>query len=75
MLQDLIEEDWSPIYDEYTDTDWCDEKAVDSQTLQDLIEEDQSPRYDEYADSDWYNMEDALHSLCQGLQARISPPP
>ena len=37
VLQNLIEDDWSPIYDEYTD--WCNEKAVDSQMFQNLIRE------------------------------------
>ena len=43
-----------------------------------MIQEDRSPVYDEYADADWYDMEAALHLLCQDLQeARvvISPPP
>ena len=62
MLQDLTEEGCSPIYDEYTDTDWCNEKAVDSQMFQDLIQEDWSPRYDEYAESDWYDLEAILNS-------------
>ena len=70
--QDMIQEDWPPTYDEYTDVDWCNEKTVDSQMFQDLIEENQSPIYDEYTDSDWYGI---LNSPLPTAQVRIDPPP
>ena len=49
--------------------------TLDSQTFKDMIQEDRSLIYDKYVDTDWYDMEDALHSLCQAVQAVISPPP
>ena len=43
--------------------------------FQDLIQENQLPIYDEYANSDWYEVEAALNSFYQNLQAKTNPPP